>query len=758
MGAVGVVVVAHDRETRRLVALKQPRRADAESFLREARLTASLEHPAIVPVYDVGRGADGRPYYTMRVVGRRSLRDLLDDPAARETWTTVKFVTVLVQIARALAYAHSRGVVHRDLKPANILVGEFGEVYVADWGIARVEDEPKTQITFSPSADQTLMTGAIGTPGYIAPELLRGESAKPTVDLFALGVILYEILTGVSPFRRDSAPLTLVATYSEAARAPTAIVPSCPLLLSDLCLALLEKDPASRPDSAEAVARRFEEFLDGVRETERRSAEARRLCELAEAPLGRWRDLEAERVRLADEAAALLADVRPSDPIERKRPAWERRKLAEQRQKEAAVALAGAIEHYTKALGYDAESKEAHEGLARIYWSRARSASDERNIAMQTYYEALVLEHDRGAFAPVMRAPGRVSLRTEPISARVVAFRYVERDGLLVADEPRELGLTPIFHAVLDPGSYLLIIRAAGFRDVRYPVRLDRGTRLEGNVRLRREEEIGPEFLFVPAGSAIFGGDSDAYDALRRTEIHVDDFAIARFPVTFHEYGEFLDDLDPALVERRTPRDVRGSEGIVLTRGPEGWRPAASLIEGEARRMFPESRNGELPVIYVDWFDAVAYCRWLSRRIGADVRLPTELEWEKAARGVDGRAYPWGDHFDATFCKMRDSRPFLHQPEPNGTFPTDESVYGVRDMAGGVREWVGDIYPTHSAAKLGREAEPDANTERSASALRAVRSGNWNQDEKWARCASRGPAFALSRGSGLGFRVAKTLR
>src|SRR5262245_4285541 len=169
--------------------------------------------------------------------------------------------------------------------------------------------------------------------------------------------------------------------------------------------------------------------------------------------------------------------------------------------------------------------------------------------------------------------------------------------------------------------------------------------------------------------------------------------------------------------------------------------------------MFPrgDGHFWNVPVCLVDWFDARAFAA------SRGARLPMELEWEKAARGVDGRVYPWGDRFDPTFCKMRDSRPFAQQPEPIGSFGPDESAYCVRDLAGGMREWVGDIFGDRTANELDAEVEPPAGTERGESTWREIRGGNWNQDHKWARAASRGGAYALSRGGGLGFRLAKTL-
>jgi serine/threonine-protein kinase len=197
-----------------------------------------------------------------------------------------------------------------------------------------------------------------------------------------------------------------------------------------------------------------------------------------------------------------------------------------------------------------------------------------------------------------------------------------------------------------------------------------------------------------------------------------------------------------------------------VRREGDRWEPKAIIIEGDARKTFPEGCGHEwsVPAVLVDWFDAIAYCRWRGSRDGADVRLPSEAEWEKAARGTDGRFYPWGDHFDPTFCHMRESRPYAQQPEPVGTFPTDESPYGARDMAGGVREWVGDIFGDKSWEELSAETEPTQDTPRGDSSFRRVRSGCWSTDSKWSRAASRGVGlFALTRGMGLGFRCAKTL-
>jgi serine/threonine-protein kinase len=784
-GGVGLVTSALDRAVGRNVAvktLKQGRASDgsaAKRFVEEAHLTAQLEHPNVVPVYDIGWLPDGQPYYTMRIVKKQSLRDVMKNPELRAQWPLVRLLGAFVQVARALAYAHARGFLHNDIKPENVLLGDFGEVYVADWGLAkdmrapprlrpstRPPPRPPNPFDSNGSRENGTWSHTSGTPGYIAPELLRHEeTVDERADVFSLGVVLYELLTGTRPFEAGGAAATLLATIDRTPRRPRDIVPACPLLLEDLCLKMLAKDSVERPASAERVAAEVEAFLEGAKERERRKAEAVSLCERAKDPVLRFRHLETERLRLTELAHQTLRHLKGWEPIERKRAGWALEDRAADAERETGRALAEAIELYTKALGYDAECAEAHGGLADLYWSSARAAEAERRPATQIYYEALVTDHDQGKYAALLRADARLSIVTNPPNANVFVYRYVERERVLTAGEERYLGRSPVAEVRLDPGSYLVVLRAAGYPDVRYPVLLGRGTHHTATVNLYTSEEIGPGYLYVPGGHAILGGDPDAVEPLPRQEASVGDFAIARLPVTFRDYCAFLDHLqltDPALAQKRAPHDVRGSEGLVVRRGPDGrWAPIGErLVEGEARKLYPasEGHDWNVPVLLVDWFDAVAYCRWRTSVEGVTVRLPSESEWEKAARGTDGRFFPWGDRFDPTFCHMRESRPFAQQPEPVGTFTTDESPYGVRDMAGGVREWVGDIHGERTWEELSSEPEPAADTARSDSSFRRLRSGCWSAEGRWARSASRGVGlFALQRGTGLGFRCAKSL-
>ncbi len=757
IGGLGRVVRATDRIVGRVVALKTLKDGVGmapevvERFMAEACVSARLEHPNIIPVYEIGTFGNGQPYYTMRIVKQRNLQEVLASRSLRAEWPLVRLIGAFVQISRALAYAHRLGVLHRDIKPENILLGDFGEVYLADWGNAktmpgspiaagtsrRPSNAPPGGLPYfqdGPRASVGEPSGLSGTPGYIAPEQIRGDRAHTDhrADIFALGVVLYEILTGQHPFDAPTVLGVILATQTRVPKPPRSVAPTCPLVLEDLCLAMLAKDPIHRPESANRVAIEAEAFLEGAQERERRHQEARRLCDLAQLPVERSQALGRERERLLAQASEELRGVKGFEPVERKRPGWELEDRAATVEREQAVAVAEAIDLFTKALAYDPVSIEARASLSDLYWSRAREAEAERRPALRVYYEALVSEFDVGRYSALLRADAVLSIDTSPPGAIVTAHLYAQRDRVLVPLEQRILGRTPIVEARLPPGSYLLVLKRSGYREARYPVLLARGAHHVGSVALYTDEEIGDEFVHVPAGPFICGGDPLAPSSLAACEPELDDYVIGRYPVTFREYCAFLDALDrvdPALAERRAPRDLRGGKGAIVQRGPSGlWEPCESLVEGEARRMFPpdDGHLWNLPVVLIDWFDAVAFCRWRSEVDAAEgarapLRLPTEAEWEKAARGTDGRVFPWGNHFDPTFCLMQGSRPYLAQIEPMGTFPTDCSPYGARDLAGGAREWVGDIHgerswdelhgraraaPLHRARRVARARDP----------------------------------------------------
>jgi tetratricopeptide (TPR) repeat protein/tRNA A-37 threonylcarbamoyl transferase component Bud32 len=303
-GGMGVVMKGHDTDLGRDVALKVLHKEFAkrpevlQRFVEEAQIGGQLQHPGIVPVYELGLMADERPYFTMKLVKGRTLAALL---AERQSSTVDRrrLLDVFESMCQTMAYAHSRGVIHRDLKPANVMVGAFGEVQVVDWGLAKVlprggkaDEKLAKQTTISvietvrsesgSHGSHSLVGSVMGTPAYMSPEQARGEVEKldERSDVFSLGAILCEILTGAPPYLGES-DKTLVEAANAKLDDATKRLDGCeadPELVA-LCRECLTPAHSARPASAEVVAQRIHGYLISVEERARQgqvdAAEAR---------------------------------------------------------------------------------------------------------------------------------------------------------------------------------------------------------------------------------------------------------------------------------------------------------------------------------------------------------------------------------------------------------------------------------------------------------------------------------------------------
>lgn len=246
-GGMGVVYRARLTGTSLVVALKELRGGSATRFREEIDAVAGLRHPNIVPIYHVGEH-DGRPFYTMALVEGgsldRRLNDFRDNPRA--------IAALMAKVARAVHFAHQRRILHRDLKPANILLDEAGEPHVADFGLASRMDDTGT------ATEQTVA----GSLPWMAPEAARGDPLLTTgVDVWALGVILYELLTGERPFRGETWAELRAAVMKAEPQPPRAVNPKVPRDLDAICLRCLAREPDRRYESASAVALELDRWL-----------------------------------------------------------------------------------------------------------------------------------------------------------------------------------------------------------------------------------------------------------------------------------------------------------------------------------------------------------------------------------------------------------------------------------------------------------------------------------------------------------------
>jgi serine/threonine protein kinase len=295
-GGMGRVVEAFDTQLGRTVALKEvlPRGTGTvdRRFEREVQITARLEHPSIVPLYDAGTMPDGRPFYVMRRVTGRPLDELI--ARAHDLEDRLALVPNLLAAMDAIAHAHKRGIIHRDLKPANILVGDNGETIVIDWGLAKVIGEDDTDPgdgAFIPTAADSLQTiaGAVfGTPGFMAPEQARGEELTPRGDVFALGATLYQLLVGRAPIAGKSATEAIASSMQRRITPVAEASPNAPAELVAIVEKALAFEQGDRYANAGGLAEDLRRFTTGQLVAAHRYTRRERLVRFAKrhrAPL-----------------------------------------------------------------------------------------------------------------------------------------------------------------------------------------------------------------------------------------------------------------------------------------------------------------------------------------------------------------------------------------------------------------------------------------------------------------------------------------
>lgn len=585
-GGMGRVSSAWDRRHERPVAIKTALAGVAGALPRlerEAKITARLQHPGIVPLYEAGRTEAGEPFFVMRLIEGRPLGDVAVE--AKTLTEKLALLPKLVAVTEAVAYAHAHRIVHRDLKPSNVIVGAFGETVVIDWGLARELDAPEDDLARAPvpndDADLTLAGHAIGTPCYMPPEQARGKEVDRRADVYAIGAMLYHVFAGAPPYVGASSKQT-IARVLEGPPLPLASrVPELPADLAAIVEKAMARDPSDRYESAAEVAADLTRYVNG----QLVSVHTYTLAALVRRWIARHRGIVAMAALLvfALGTTATLA----TRSVLRERDRADAAKVAAERERATAVAhrqaaekvvdfVIGELRSRLEPLGrLDLLAGAGNEVLRYYVALGPRSELDDvatldrRAAALET---VATVERAKNALDPALAfANDAIALRE-----RAAALGDRDREELLAGDD--HLLVAAIES---DRPDYERAFAAA-----------ERARAFAARVVERRGATGGAALLAVKVGSMRGGllynrGDARAaVDALREARvtaqgIHPETRATSDFDRTVIEVGIRL-----GFIESETGNDAdaalhldeaRAAAMRSLAREPDDIRPAASL-------------------------------------------------------------------------------------------------------------------------------------------------------------------------------------
>ncbi len=837
-GGMGSIVEVFDEDIRRPLAMKvildpgraQPR-GDAEGassaqdarFLEEAKITAQLDHPGIVPVHELGLDSDGRLFFTMKLVKGRDLEAVFDLVfGGKEDWTETRALGVLLRVCEAMAYAHAKGVIHRDLKPSNVMVGSFGEAYVMDWGLARAlgrrdkhdlrlkpgdaEKRPAAagrRAERSRAADSPIVTidgDVVGTPAYMPPEQARGEveTLGPAADVYAIGAMLYHLLARRRPYVPKGARLTdrtVLARVVEGPPEPLRKVrPAVPAELASI----VEKAMAREPDRRYATTHELSNDLRAY--LEHRVVKAYATGAVAE--LRKW--VERNKGVAATVAASLLALVAAVVLVNDARMRADR--SAEEASRQEAIAR---------------ENERLAKNEERIASASAEEASREREhvLRLSDLERLRDLETDAARLWPA-HPENAAGIEAWLDRAKALAGRLPDHRRRLAALRESALprndgdGRTWRFETPEAEWQHGLLQRlVAGVEDLERDDRewsavtiaaLERrlefassvGRRTIDEARARWDEaiagirspegvygglEIVPQVGLVPIGKDpecglyefwhVQSGDEPLRDERGRI-VPSAGMGVVLVLVPGGTFRMGSPDSEPGRQPHEGPRHDVTLGAYFLSKyemTQAQWQRFAGSNPSAYQSGFVGDRAmGPLhPVELVSGED----CERVLSRLG--LVLPSEAEWERAARGGTETAWWTGADREslrgkANVADQAAARSGVSWPDiadwPDlddghavhaaiGSF--DANPYGLHDMTGNVWEWCRDAYGDYRSPVSPIGGDRQVASPRHA--VRVIRGGGFDYSASHARSAARNSSAPELRGSDLGFRPARRL-
>ena len=867
-GGMAVVYKAYDTRLERNVALKVIRK-DAfppnimermlKRFEREAKSMAKLSHTNIVKVMDYGEH-DGNPYFVMELVPGGTLKERLGNPIP---WQQA--LTLIEPVARALAYAHGEGILHRDVKPANILITKTGEPVLTDFGIAKLlETEENSSLT---------ATGVgVGTPEYMAPEQGMGKQVDGRADVYALGIVLYELITGHKPYSADTPLATLLKQVHDPLPEPRTFVADLPDAIEKLLYKALAKNPDDRyqsmddfvsalkkiqdqpaikkfqlptkPSRVQSVVAQPDGFattdqleVDGGERSGRRKRKK-------EAPSGGNSKQTAKTavIILGGLAVVVLAIGAARGWFSPRNPAATQAPVSTEN-----PATETAAPEETYAIGSTATSTK--DGMTLVYVPAGEfimgspegegedNEHPQHNVTLEAFWidqnEVTNAMYEKCVSEGACTAPSDIGSSTRdsyygnpqyadyPViyvnwykaktycewAGRQLpseeqwekAARGTEGQVFPWGDEAANNNLTNFNFTLLDTtkvGSYPTGASPYGANDMAgnvwewvadnydyYPsdaadapqgaisglAKVERGGSWNNDasyLRTTYRSADGPEYTAPEVGfrcaatTEMVTTNPDVFKIVEPTTTQsgigstmtseVDGMTQMYVPA-----GEFFmgsvdgvgeDDEHP---QHSVTLDAYWIDQTEVTNAMYGDCVSAGacteprMIAAYARETYYQNPDyADYPVINVTWDQANIYCEWTGRR------LPTEAEWEKAARGTEGNLYPWGD--DSPDFNLANYASNIGDLTKVGSYPAGASPYGVLDMAGNAQEWVADLY----AASYYAESPTNNPIGADAGSNRVLKGSSWSTDADSLRAADRDSANPGRTTSSLGFRCA----